>query len=169
MNKLKIFLVCCLLISFSACETYSDPEIEYSVIFPLSGEWIGDITGSDGSADKIIVHTYNTADESTTQMWLRVYKYNGVTGTTTGAPYAIRGKVNINLQEKAFSVTNELNNLTTANKFSVQNGVVKLESVTTPSNTKADGITFTYTSERTPDVTYTVSAFRRTNWPEDEF
>lgn len=99
MKILKSFiLIICITTLFSSCETYGDPDIKHSVIFPMSGEWIGELTSSNNSVkDAVIVDTYNTSDESTLEMWLRVYKHNGATGTTAGVTYPVRGKVNIDL------------------------------------------------------------------------
>lgn len=165
MKILKIFtVVCCLAFGFTACETYGDPEVEYSSIALMSGEWVVKITDPSNVTTKTIMYTYNTANESTTQMWLRIG-----TATASNAKFGVRGKVGIDLNAKTFSVAGEQNAYLTADsKFTVTAGTIVTEGATTPSGYKADAISFKLTSDRNPGVEYTVSGFRRTGWPEDE-
>ncbi|WP_080903718.1 lipid-binding protein [Parabacteroides sp. Marseille-P3160] len=166
MKKIKLFSIIVFAILFGvSCETYDDPEVEYSSVFPLSGEWKTVMTNSaTGATAKVVLYTYNTSDESTTQMWLRIG-----TATSFNANYGVRGKVDINISAKTFSVTDQPNAfLTNGKTFSISNGNVVLDGATTPSGHKADAISFTLTTEQTPGITYTFTGFRRTGWPEDE-
>lgn len=165
MKIFKIFTVmCCLVFGFTACETYDDPEVEYSSIALMSGEWIVKLTDPSNVAAKAVMYTYNTADESTTQMWLRIG-----TATASNAKFGVRGKVGIDLANKSFSVVGEQNAyLTTNSKFTVTGGTVITDGATTPSGHKADAISFKLTSDKNPGVEYTVEGYRRTGWPEDE-
>lgn len=164
MKIFKLFtIIGCLIIGFSSCETYSDPEVEYSSIGLMSGEWRITITNADISPAKTVMYTYNTAEGSSGEMWLRIG-----TATASNSLYGVRGKVNIDLGNKTFSATNVQNAyLTTDSKFTVTDGTIVLGGATTPSGQKADAISFTLKSDRST-LEYKVTGFRRTGWPEDE-
>lgn len=165
MKMFKIFALLVVILSFSACETYSDPKVEYSSIALMSGEWKVVINDPITKEDvKAVIYTYNTADESVTQMWLRIG-----TATAFNAKYGVRGKVDIDLNKKIFSVTDQQNAyLTKESKFSILNGTIVTGGATTPSGYKADAISFKLITETNPGVEYSVTGFRRTGWPEDE-
>lgn len=180
MKIFKIFTLLVVVLSFSACETYDDAKVEYSSIALMSGEW--KVTVRDVVADTMVVfsisdagvknyrtviYTYNTADESTTQMWLRMGTATAPTAKIKS--FAVKGKVDIALNAKTFSAKDAIDAyLTTNSKFQVTDGKVVLDGADTPSGYKADAISFTITTDRTPNRTYEIKGFRRTGWPEDE-
>ncbi len=71
-NKLLVILLA--LVTFSSCETYGDYEIEYTAIYPLCGEWVVNVTGEDGGvlAEGVTCNTYNTTDDATDKMWIKM-------------------------------------------------------------------------------------------------
>ena len=44
----KLLAVLLAIVTFSSCETYGDYDVEYSPIYPLSGEWIVNIYDANG-------------------------------------------------------------------------------------------------------------------------
>jgi hypothetical protein len=174
MKAIKFALLIIALAIFTAsCE--KEPTVEYSPIFPISGEWKVQVKDASGNVltytnpstgvvtSKFVIGTYNTTDNSTTQMWIRG------TSTTFPAGGALRGKINVDVAAKTFSGT-AIPDLaaTTAQTFTITNGIVVLNGADTPSGYKADKISFTYVTSKKPGVTYLVEGYRRTMWPEDE-
>lgn len=166
MKAIRLFVIIFTLAFLNvSCE--KDPTVDYSPIFPISGEWKVQVkdaaTGNLIVATKYIIGTYNTSDNSTTQMWIRC--------TSSGFPAggALRGKINVDVPTKTFSGSN-IPDLASAagTTFTITNGSVILNGATTPSGYKADKISFTYQTTKKPGVTYLVEGYRRTMWPEDE-
>ncbi|MCD7932374.1 MAG: hypothetical protein LUH15_14025 [Tannerellaceae bacterium] len=168
MKKIINIIVALLaLVSFNSCETYGDYETEYSSIYPMSGEWVVNVTdqsGTDLLGGKIELNTYNTANEDTDKMWVRI------SGRTAGA-YNMTVKANCNLGDLTFSGTNLENltgNVATSNTtVTISNGKITLQGANTPSGGKADKIEFTFTNSLYPGETFTVSGYRFTGWEED--
>jgi hypothetical protein len=167
------FAIIALAIFAVSCE--KDPTVEYSPIFPMSGEWkviIKDASGNQltytnpttgAVTSKWVIGTYNTADNSSSQMWIRQ------ASTTLPQLGAFRGKINVDVTAKLFSGSNVVDLASTAGTtFSITNGSVVLNGADTPSNNKADKISFTFQTSKKPGVTYTAEGYRRTLWPEDE-
>jgi hypothetical protein len=151
------------------CETYKDYEIEYSPVYPLCGEWLVRFTDTsvtpNVTSGLILLSTFNTADNSTSQMWVRA--------TSTSSSYLGRfdGKINCNVGGKTFTGENVLNTYYTTAPvptFTITNGTVVPDGYDTATGHKSDKITFTMTDTRKAGKTYTVSGFRRTLWPDDE-
>ncbi|MDR1980423.1 MAG: hypothetical protein LBQ39_02225 [Tannerellaceae bacterium] len=167
----QITYILCLFIAFvglASCETYGDYEIEYSSIHPMGGMYRITVTDESGNmVYRNFCHLFNTSDESTTQCWIRTGAYN-LSGANA---YAINGKISCDLKTLTFA-GNNVENLagnvvTSTTTFSVTDGQVVLQGVTTPSGTQADAISFTFTNSRFPGKTYTVVGYRYTGWSED--
>jgi hypothetical protein len=165
----KIFMLCLLLIFSISCETYKDYEIEYSPVYPLCGEWVVKFTDTsvtpNVTSGLIVLSTFNTADNSVTQMWIR--------STSTSSSFMGRfdGKINCNVEGKSFSGENVANTYYTTAPvptFTVTQGIIIIDGYNTATGGKSDKITFTMTDTRKPGKVYTVSGFRRTRWLEDE-
>lgn len=180
MKILNIFTLFLVLLGFSACETYDDnPDVDYSSVAKMSGEWRIQVknvntgekvvisTSSAGVPNyKTTIYTYNTADESTTQMWLRI---GSASAPVAGAAkFGVKGKVDINLSNKTFTATGGDNTYAKGGIFNISNGTIVLDGADTPSGYKSDAISFTITSDLDPGVTYEITGYRRTGWPEDE-
>lgn len=175
MKIYKIFLLLfCVTAFFTSCETYGDPDVDYSSVEKMSGEWVIRLNDANTKAllnvlgysdDKVPIYTYNTSDGSKTQMWLRV---GAVSVTSPYAPFAVKGKVNIDLGSKTFSADNVENGFFSGKKFSVSEGKVILDGTITPSGGKADSISFKLTSDLHPGISYIVSGYRRTGWDTDD-
>ncbi|MDR3328731.1 MAG: hypothetical protein LBS63_01305 [Prevotellaceae bacterium] len=169
----NILLMLAAAAALNGCENYSETEIEYSPIFPLSGEWRIRVTDAD--VDTLVTKTmytfatYNTADNVATQMWIRTT--SSMAGGV-GALGAVRGKVSCDVAGLSFSgadVENLAGTAALANtSFSISEGKVTRDALTMPSQAKADKISFKLTSMHKPGKTYLLEGYRRTMWPEDE-
>ena len=165
----KITILCFFLVFASGCETYKDYEIEYSPVYPLCGEWLVRFTNTsvtpNVTSNLIVMSTFNTADNSTSQMWIRA--------TSGSSSYLGRfdGKINCDVSGKSFGGENVQNTyFTTAPlpTFTITEGIVIMEGYDTATGGKSDKITFTMTDTRKAGQVYKVSGFRRTRWLDDE-
>lgn len=169
----QLFALCFLLALSVSCETYKDYEIEYDPIYPLCGEWAikfidTSVTPNDTSG-VVVLSTYNTADKSTTQMWIRSIN-NNVTGLlpVTGR---FTGKINCSVSAKTFNGENVVNTYITTTPvpaFTITEGKIELDGYSTATGGKSDKITFTMTDTRKTGKIYKVVGFRRTRWLDDE-
>jgi hypothetical protein len=191
MKKLRNILLMMAVAAAAGCENYSDTEVGYSTIFPLSGEWRVRVKNVQTNAlltqTMYTFGTYNTADNSSDIMWLRT------TSSMAGGVGALRGKVSCNVGALTFSVeASDNNNLapvqmyylivggdtisthTINNTFSVSDGKVERNAIDMPSGVSADKISFRLTVRRdttdrgTFEGTYLMEGYRRTFWGEDE-
>ena len=166
MRLLKFIMILGLvLFGFQSCETYDDMDVEYSPIFPLSGEWYVNIydaaTGQmipDG--DGYSCNTYNTSANDADKMWVKL--------STAAAPFGVVGKVNCDPQTNTFSIENGVNTLSTVNSgFTLSEGTVVLNGYDTPTGGKADAIQFKLKTDKSA-MTYLIKGFRKTGWEDDE-
>lgn len=165
----KIWVVLLAILTFTSCETYGDYETEYSVIYPLCGEWIVNVYDAAGQVvkEKVTCNTYNTSDNATDKMWIKM----GAAANN----YGILGKVNCSVPNKNFSGDNIPNlvdaadGATSATSFSVANGKITLQGYDTPTGHKADAIEFTMTNSKYPGETLTVKGFRKTGWAGEDY
>ncbi|SEG04390.1 lipid-binding protein [Parabacteroides chinchillae] len=170
MKQIKKILIALLaVITFTACETYGDYETEYSVIYPLCGEWVVNVYDASGQAikEKVTCNTYNTSDNATDKMWIKM----GAAANN----YGILSKVNCNVAAKDFGGENIQNlvdsqdGATSASTVSVTNGKVTLNGYDTPTGHKADAIEFTMTNSKYPGETLTIKGFRKTGWAGEDY
>ena len=170
MNKIyKVWAVLLVFMTLTACETYGDYETEYSVIYPLSGEWVVNVYAADGSAvkEKVTLNTYNTSANDPDKMWVRM--------GTAAVAYGALGKVNCNVAAKTFDGDNVENlvdskdGATSATHFTLTNGKVVLNGFDTPTGHKADKIEFTLTNSKYPGQVLTVVGFRKTAWAGEDY
>lgn len=169
----KLFILCFFLVFAAGCETYKDYDIEYSPVYPLSGEWLvrfTDTSVTPSTSGLFVLSTYNTADNSTNQMWIRVT-------STSSAPANIAytgrftGKISCDVAAKTFSGANVPNTYYTTGTiptFTITGGSIVIDGYDTATGGKSDKITFTIIDTRKPGKTITVNGFRRTLWPDDE-
>lgn len=164
------------MVTFVSCDTYGDYEQEFAPIYPLSGQYYVKVL--DENNEELLMSTiedddesynvygtylylYNTADNDKDKLWIKLPNGNKFQS-------GILGKISCNVEELTFNGTagNMVADGTTpVGEFTVTSGKVTLESVTTPTNGKADGIEVKYTLE---GKTYTIKGFRRTGWDDDE-
>lgn len=169
----NLFILCFVLVFASSCETYKDYETEYSPVYPLSGEWIvrfTDTSVTPATSGIFVLSTYNTADNSDNQMWIRAVS-TSATAPNIAYPGRFTGKINCDVAAKSFSGENAANTFYTAaplHTFTITGGTVITDGYDTATGGKSDKITFTMTDTRKPGKTITVSGFRRTRWADDE-
>ena len=170
MKNIKYTIILLLsLLTFSACETYGDYEVELSPIYPLCGEWIVDVKDEAGTLvkQKTSCNTYNTSANNTDKMWIKM-------GSKTVA-YGMLGKVNCSVPNLSFNGDNIPNLLdatdgvTTSTSVTVTNGKITINGFDTASGHKADKIEFTMTNSKYPGKTYTVIGFRKTGWAGEDY
>lgn len=165
----NILAVLLALVAFASCETYGDYETEYSVIYPLCGEWIVNVYDGSGQVvrEGVTCNTYNTSDNAVDKMWIRM--------GSASVDYGILGKVSCNVANLDFSGDNVPNlvdsadGATSSSTCSVSGGKVVLNGHDTPTGYKADAIEFTMTSSRYPGETWTVKGFRKTGWAGEDY
>lgn len=161
-----IFFALVSLVAVSACENYSDTPVEYSPIYPLSGEWRIKIT--DLSTNTLVTQTmytfgtYNTSDNTNNEMWIRT------TSSMAGGLGTLRGKISCDVPGLTFGATNAADISATGATFSITEGKIILDAVTMPSGVKADKISFNLTTSKVAGKTFLFEGYRRTLWPEDE-
>ena len=173
MKSIKIlFTLFSLVVLFTACENYSDTPVEYSPIFPISGEWrvrikeLGPDTllkTASGAVAMYTFGTYNTSDNETNVMWIRT------TGSMVSGLGTLRGKVYCDVPSLSFTGTDVLDISVAAEvKFSIAEGKVTLNAIDMPSGVKADKISFRFISTKTGNRNFLFEGYRRTLWNEDE-
>lgn len=165
----KIWTVLLALVTLTACETYGDYETEYSVIYPLSGEWIVNVYDANGQVvkEKVTCNTYNTSENVANKMWIKM--------GAAANKYGILGKVNCDVEKKDFSGDNVPNladskdGATSTTTFTVPEGKIVLDGFETPTGHKVDAIEFTLTNSKYPGETLTVKGFRKTGWAGEDY
>lgn len=167
----SLILLCVFAASFISCETYSDPKVDYTPIYQLSGEWRVRVTNLStntliSSSAMYTLGTYNTEDYSANQMWLRI------TSNMPSKLGTLKVKINCDVPTLSFSASNASDIHVTTNAalgtVNITEGKVTLNSVTMPSGVTSDRISFKLTTTKSPDVTYLFEGYRRTRWNEDE-
>jgi hypothetical protein len=183
----SLILLCVFSASFMSCETYSDPKVDYTPIYPLSGEWRVRIrnTNADTLISKTAMYTfatYNTADYSSTQMWIQTASSIPTFSRVGTVPKTLRAKIACDVTGLSFSTTAIVQNLNiTASSswpayavnavidtITITEGKVTLNSVSMPSGVTSDRISFKLQKSKSPGVIYLVDGYRRTRWNEDE-
>lgn len=182
----SIFLFCVFAVSFMSCETYSDPKVEYSPIYPLSGEWRVRITNTNTGAlvanSMYTLATYNTSDNVANQMWIRLTSSIPSFSPVASVPKTLKSKISCDVTGLSFSTAANTQNLNVAasttwpaypvnaviDTINITEAKITLNSVEMPSGVKSDRISFKLTKSKASGVTYLVEGYRRTRWNEDE-
>jgi hypothetical protein len=173
---IKSFLLLCVIsATFASCETYKDPKVDYSPVYPLSGEWRVRIT--DLSTNALVAQsmytlgTYNTQNNDNNLMWIRTT--SNVPLFSTASVKTLKAKVSCDVPSLSFNTNGVVQNLNVTTNavidtVVVTEGKVVLNSVSMPSGVKADRISFKITKTKAPGKTFFVEGYRRTRWNEDE-
>jgi len=178
-NKL-ILIVLSIAFILSSCETLKEPKIEYSPVFPLSGEWfVRYINPANGDTTIFgAITTFNDAANSATGLWIRKTANSTLLGDTNVVkPKQIfvrtfTAKATCSVPEKTFSASNATNTVLAAGvsvgTCKVTEGKVIIDGWAISLKHKSDKITFKYEDSRFPGIVYNAEGYRRTGWPEDE-
>lgn len=172
----NLFIMCFFLVFASGCETYKDYEMEFSPVYPLSGEWLVRFTDpsvSPSTSGLWVLSTFNTADNATDKMWIRATAAKNTANATNNqaTPGRFVGKINCDVAGLTFNGTDVVNSFSTATTsmtFTITEGKIIIDGYDTATGGKTDKISFTMTDSRKPGVTYTVEGYRRTRWYDDE-
>ncbi len=177
-NKIIIIASLLFLVGLSGCTKLykmnqpEEPEIEYSVVWPMSGEWY--VTyGIDGNIvkDYTLLYTYNTASESTSEFWI---SDGGNTGSNNATFWSYCVKTPLNLEAKTFSGTDLVSTADWQGepysiKVNITNGKVIKDGTKSKTGVVSDSIYFEIEFEDDPGTIFQCSGHRRTGFLEDEF
>jgi hypothetical protein len=162
------FIVPLAMLLFSSCETMEDPNMEYSPVYPLSGEWYVKFelqTATDTFEDVynlgyVKILTYNTSSNTKDTIWIDDY-------TNT---WNFKIKCPINLKEKTFGMKDSMvnSNPDYPIKIYIRDGSVQVGKGRSISGVKTDSICFLIGFEDDPGSVYRISGHRRTGFIEDE-
>lgn len=144
---------------FTSCK--KDDEVPGTAMKEMAGEWFLRYSTDNGATWGDYTHysTYNTASNSSTEMWLDDLE----------SYWEIKGKVNVDLATKTFSGT-DIPNQYYASTFTVTDGKLLKGAATAPaSGTKTDSLYFKVTySDDDDNDTYIFAGYRKTGFLEDE-
>ncbi len=162
MKKILYFMMLGLSITLLAsCE--KDEEIGGTALQQMSGDWFVQVSDDPEQAPSggyAHFTTYNTASNSTAEMWL----------DDTESYWQFKGKVNVDLSSFGFSADNVQNEYYDS-QFTVLNGKILKDAATAPgSKAKTDSIYFQvkFSDSDNPDGdVYTFSGYKKTGFLED--
>jgi len=171
----RIFFIAILFslgLMFTSCEALfewnqpEEPTVEYSAVWPLSGEWWVQYSledGTDVSGGYMALHTYNTAAEDVNKLWV----------SDAAAHFWIyTAKVDCDVPSRTFSgsvasaaidgdVPYDIN-------ITITDGKVLEDGGFSTSGVVCDSIYFKIEFEDDPGTKYVVAGVRRTGFLEDE-
>ena len=158
---IKYILSIAVIVAFTACQ--EDLEIGGTATEAMSGDWWVQMGVSDGAGGIATnygyseLSTFNTASNSTSQMWLSDH----------GTFWDYQVKVNINLENMTFTVTDG-EDIVHDDNTTIAIGKILPGAATTPSGVAADSIYFEVEWASDPGNVYVGSGYRYTGWPEDD-
>jgi len=162
-----MYILSLLIIGLSACK--KEEPIGGTSVQDMSGEWWVQL---DAKGDFYKIVTFNTADNSSSQMWVDLTEF---WGTNTPPKQLVQVKANVNTGDKTFSITNGTNvpdngykndpNL----KITIKNGKVITDGAVGPgSKQKTDAISLDVEFSDDPGTIYKLSGYHRTKFPDDD-
>jgi hypothetical protein len=171
-----MYILSLLIIGLSACK--KEEPIGGTSVQDMSGEWWVQAKDADGKfstflgEDFVKIVTFNTSDNSTSQMWVDLTEF---WGTNTPPKQLVQVKANVNTGDKTFSITNGNNvpdngykndpNL----KITIKNGKVITDGAVGPgSKQKTDAISLDVEFSDEPGTIYKLSGYHRTKFPDDD-
>jgi hypothetical protein len=158
--KKYFYILTLFVLSISACK--KDEPVGGTAVQDLSGEWWVQI---DGEGSYYGISTYNTADNSSSQMWLNLTNFWGSSTQT------VFGKVNVNLDNKTITGQNIANagTYTGGIKFTVTNGKITTNGAVGPSSkAPTDAIALDVEFSDDPGTVYHLKGYHRTKFVEDD-
>lgn len=156
MNKVKIFFIALVGLGIVSCETMPDPEVEYSPVFPLSGEYIVSLYTSDTLYDYgYSLRTYNVSSNRADSLWIRLFN--------SSEPFGVLTKTGCDVKALSFSIENGVN---FDSPITIHEGKVILKGASVkPSGVQPDSFYMRYTYD---GIEWIAAGYRRTGWPQDE-
>lgn len=159
----NIFIGTLFLGALASCEDqgYEDYEQETVPTFAMNGEWLIDISDSEGNL--YVSHAVHKTYELNDMLWIsdRIGSSSSFTGWWLETP------LDINLENLTFSATDELN---TADEslVTITNGKILKDAAMSPSGVVVDSIYFEAVFDYDPGTTLIYSGIERTGFLEDE-
>jgi hypothetical protein len=185
MKKTLYLLIFVLALGLTSCEKLhdwnqqDDPAIEYSPVWPLSGEWWVVYRFDDGSGvvddyygvGHVPLFTSNTASNSATEFWI---SDGGNLGSGESSFWSYCVKCPCNVDNASFSgdsliSTADWEGAPYAIWVNVGNGRVIEDGGVSPSGVVSDSIYFEVEYEDNPGTIFQVSGIRKTGFLEDEY
>lgn len=166
MKKYMILLLASLAFAFTACDDETEPG--GTAVEKMAGDWwitVNAIIDGKEVEDPfglghLQMSTYNTANNSETEMWL----------DDLNNFWNYKLKVNVNYAERTFSTTGFANNVTYESGVKITDGKILENAAKTPSGMPADSIVYMVQFDDDEDeLTYKISGFRRTGFSADDF
>lgn len=159
--KKYTYILALFVIMLSACK--KDEVIGGTAVQDMSGEWWVQIDGEGGYYQLI---TYNTADNSSTQMWM------DASGFWAGPGQHVSSKINVNVQDLTFSAENAPNvgeyESDEPLTMTITNGKIIKNGATGPSSKAVtDSISLTIKFSDDPD-SYNLRGYHRTKFSGDD-
>lgn len=166
MKKYMMLFLASLAFAFVACEDETEPG--GTAVEKMAGDWWitvdAIVDGKEVEDPYGVGHlqmtTYNTANNSNTEMWL----------DDLGNFWEYKVKVKVNYAERTFSTEGFADNVAYESKVKITDGKVLENAAKTPSGMPADSIVYMvqfYDDDN--GLTYKVSGFRRTGFSADDF
>ena len=159
----SIFIGTLFLGTLASCEDqgYADYEQETLPTIAMNGEWLVDISDSDGNL--YVTHAVHKMYELNGQVWIsdRIGSSSSFTGWWLETP------LNTNFDNLTFSATDELN---TADEsvVTITNGKILRDAAMSQSGVVVDSIYFEAVFDYDPGTTLIYSGIERTGFTEDE-
>lgn len=164
MKKYFYILTLCVL-ALSSCKK---EEAGGTAVQSLANEWYVQVTVIDAATGAVIddtdksystMSTYNTADNSPNTMWM----------DDSQSYYGLKTKVNVDLPNKAFSVTDAVEEYGDDVKVTITNGKVITDGAVGPSSKAVtDAISYDARFSDDPGTIYRFKGYGRTRFPEDD-
>ncbi|QIL39417.1 hypothetical protein G7074_09095 [Pedobacter sp. HDW13] len=158
--KKYFYILILFVLSISACK--KEEPVGGTAVQDLSGEWWVQI---DGAGDYYGISTYNTADNSSSQMWLNLTNFWGNANNT------VFGKVNVNVDNKTLSGAKIANagNYPGGITFTVTNGKITPGGAVGPSSkAPTDAITLDVEFSDDAGTVYHLKGYHRTKFVGDD-
>lgn len=165
MKKYLILLLTALTFSLVSCE--KDTEPGGTSVEKMAGDWWvtahmmeNGVDAGDVGVGHFRMQTFNTAANTSTEMWLE-----------DGAHFwDYKLKVGVNYANRTFSTSDFVDNVAYESKVKITEGKVLKNAAKTPSGMPADSIVyFIQFDDDEDELIYKVSGFRRTGFPGDDF
>jgi len=161
-----IYMLTLLVLGLSACK--KDEPIGGTSVQTMSGEWW---VQADGTGSYYKVVTNNTADNSTSKMWLDLTNF---WGTNDAPAQLVKARVNVNTADQTFSVTKVANVENSGYNdptltITITGGKVITDGAIGPvSKQKTDAISFSAEFSDQPGTVFKFSGYHRTKFPDDD-
>lgn len=165
MKKYLILLLTALSVSFTSCDNETEPG--GTTVEKMAGDWWVTATimqngneAGDSGAGHFRMYTYNTAANVPTEMWLE----------DGGNFWDYKVRVNVDYNARTFTTNDFVENTSYDCGVRITEGKIMEGAATTPSGMPADSIVYMIQFDDDPNgLTYKVSGFRRTGFPNDDF